>query len=91
MNRISDVCHGRRFFICDNGKGHKKFGLAPRAALVGDSVALFLGANLLYIIRQTSTVNESPTYGLVGDAYVHGWMSNELLRSKISIDSILLI
>ena len=91
MNRPNEVCHGRRLFVCDNGKGHKKLGLAPRAAQVGDSVALFLGANLLYIIRETGTVNESPAYRLVGDAYVHSWMSSELLRSKISIDSITLI
>jgi hypothetical protein len=87
MNRMSEVCHGRRFFVCDTRKGVKKFGLAPRAAQVGDEVALFLGAKLLYIIRETGTVDGLPTYGLVGDAYVHGWMSGELLMgSRVSAD-----
>jgi hypothetical protein len=87
MSRKGDVCHGRRFVVCNAGKGVKKFGLAPRTAQVGDKVVLFLGAKLLSIIRKTDTVDGLATYGLVGDAYVHGWMSGELLvGSEASAD-----
>ena len=86
-NRMSEVCHGRRFFVCDTGMGVIKFGLAPRAAQVGDEVVLFLGAKFLYIIRKTDTDNGLPTYGLVGEAYVHGWMNGELLMGgRVSAD-----
>lgn len=46
-------------------------GIAPSATKAGDSVAVFCGSRMPFIIRQHVG---SAAHRLIGDSYVHGLM-----------------
>jgi len=62
----------RNFFITTDGH----MGVGPLEMLPGDSVAILLGGNIPFCLRE---VPEAPKghYTLVGDTYVHGLMDGE--------------
>jgi hypothetical protein len=70
---------GRRMFVCESESSGRNFGLFPGNVREGDLVALFLGSDVLHVIRQVDVVDDQRVFGLVGEAYVHGWMNGELL------------
>ncbi|KAF1809644.1 HET-domain-containing protein [Eremomyces bilateralis CBS 781.70] len=63
--------YGRRMFYTKKGF----MSLGPAICEVGDRVCLFLGGQLLYIIRP----NGDGTHSFVGEAYVHGLMDGEAM------------
>jgi hypothetical protein len=50
-------------------------GWAPRSTQVGDKVCIFSGARAPFIVRP----NQDGSYGLIGDAYIHGMMYGEAM------------
>ena len=71
---ISYCCAGRLFAVTENGY----IGLVSSEAKVGDSIAVFLGAEAPYILRE----NGESGYELVGDAYIEGIMKGEALEVR---------
>lgn len=63
----------RKFFVDDGGL----IGLAPNGAIEGDTIVLFLGAQVPFIVRKRDNGN----YQLIGDCYVHGIMDGELMKA----------
>ncbi|KAL2130289.1 hypothetical protein VTI74DRAFT_6661 [Chaetomium olivicolor] len=77
--RKSMVCNGRRLFVGEAaGLPKNNFGLCPGNTQEGYFVALFLGSDLLHIIRQVGGLERQPAFRLVGEAYVHSWMDGQL-------------
>lgn len=69
LNDLKSNTLGRRIFSTANGL----VGLGPGAVQVGDRVCLFLGGQMLYIIRETG----NGIYQFAGECYVHGFMDGE--------------
>lgn len=61
--------YGRRFMWTEGGK----IGLAPAAAGLGDKISLFLGGQVLYVLRERG----EGKWEFVGECYVHGLMDGE--------------
>jgi len=64
----------RRFAISQKGY----FALVPRGTQHGDSIVVFEGACVPFVLR--SMQNGEEGYELLGEAYVHGIMQGEALR-----------
>ncbi|PVH73632.1 HET-domain-containing protein [Cadophora sp. DSE1049] len=56
------------------------FGLVPLSTQVGDTVCLFHGAAMPFVIRPSA---DKEAFQLVGGCYVHGLMKGEALRSPL--------
>lgn len=67
---------GRRFFITRHGY----IGLGPKTAQVGDTVAVFCGLNVPFILRQRQEMSSQQCWQLVGETYVHGAMNGEVVE-----------
>ena len=80
------TCNQRKFFITHKGF----FGLGPGALKVGDRVAVFLGSDVPFIIREADPDALDPTmpvpndtkFKLVGECYVHGLMLGQAVRGQ---------
>jgi hypothetical protein len=70
-NLISHTTLHKRLFIDNDGC----IGLAPRTARKGDLLAIFLGAQVPFVIR-----DRGDSFQLVGECYYHGFMDGELMR-----------
>uniref|UniRef100_A0A8H7K1W5 Heterokaryon incompatibility domain-containing protein n=1 Tax=Bionectria ochroleuca TaxID=29856 RepID=A0A8H7K1W5_BIOOC len=75
--RVRNACHQRSIFTC---KGEAMFGLGPANAEPGDVVTMFLGADLLYVLRQVGEHAGLPTFKLVGEAYCISHMNGEAIN-----------
>lgn len=64
---------GRAF--CTTTK--QRMGMVPRAAKEGDSICVFLGAKTPFVLRPAG----NGKYRLVGECYVHGLMSGEIMNT----------
>jgi hypothetical protein len=51
-------------------------GLGPRSMRAGDEVFLVCGSHVLFVLQKNA---DKPTYSLVGEAYLHGFMHGEIL------------
>ena len=74
---IQQALESRCFFTTSSGY----IGVGPRDTLCNDYVAVFLGGNMPFIIRDKST-----HHSLVGEAYVHGIMNGELMASWMGLE-----
>jgi hypothetical protein len=68
---VTRAVMGRRIFITN--RGH--MGLAPSSIIVGDMVCVILGCQVPLIIRNVNRYQV-----LVGEAYVHGMMDDEVIE-----------
>ncbi|CAG9984233.1 unnamed protein product [Clonostachys byssicola] len=75
--RIRNACHRRSMFTC---KGEAMFGLGPGNAKPGDVLTVFLGADLLYVLRPVSEHAGLATFKLVGEAYCISLMNGEAIN-----------
>lgn len=75
--------HDSRPFISEHGY----VGLCPIEARPGDSVTIFLGVRVPYIIRNTQG---DSFWTLVGESHVYGIMDGEYMQQKPVIESITL-
>lgn len=75
--------HDSRPFISEHGY----VGLCPMEARPGDSVTIFLGVRVPYIIRNTQG---GSFWTLVGESHVYGIMDGEYMQQKPVIESITL-
>lgn len=66
------VTEGRRFFISLGGY----MGIGPPGMRSGDSICVFLGGNVPWVVRQ-----EGHEYELIGECYVHGIMDGEFMQT----------
>jgi hypothetical protein len=64
---------GRQFGLTGLGR----IGLLPISAKVGDSVGLFAGCRVPFVLRKSEG-----SYRIVGDAYLHGVMNGEGEKSE---------
>jgi hypothetical protein len=64
---------GRQFAVTKTGY----FTLVPDSAVEGDSVVLFQGAKVPYLLRKVEGKVGANLFNLVGEAYVHGVMDGE--------------
>lgn len=80
-------CHKRRFAYSRRGW----MGLVPEATQIGDSVAILLGGQMLYVLR---SCGEESHFRLVGEAYFHGMMDGEAMemldRGEFAMGNIIL-
>ena len=85
-NNAAVACNQRKFFSTHKGF----FGLGPGALKVGDRVAVLLGSDVPFIIREADPDTLDPTmpvphdtkFKLVGECYVHGLMQGQTVRGK---------
>jgi hypothetical protein len=71
--------HKRRFAYTRRGW----MGLVPEATQVGDSVAVLLGGQMLYVLRHSGA--EGGRFQLIGEGYIYGMMDEvamELVESN---------
>jgi Heterokaryon incompatibility protein (HET) len=73
-----------RSFCCTE-KGH--MGLIPPESRIGDLVCIIFGAQTPFILRRAETKDEgggdeSPSYRLVGECYIHAMMDGEMISLK---------
>jgi hypothetical protein len=71
LPRTMAVCHGRSFFLTQEGK----FGLGPHNTRPDDFVAVLLGCRSPLVLRTCSEGG----YEVVGEAYCDGFMVGEAL------------
>ncbi|CAH0055481.1 unnamed protein product [Clonostachys solani] len=76
-SRVRNACHQRTIFTC---KGEATFGLGPGNAEPGDVVAVFLGADLPYVLRPVSEHAGLATFKLVGEAYCISCMNGQAIN-----------
>ena len=79
----STATFGRR--LCSTEYG--RIGLVPRAARVGDKIAVFFGGQVLYVVRPVAAAAAAVTCGhhqqpmqtfeFVGECYIDGMMDGE--------------
>jgi hypothetical protein len=77
---VAAVCHGRKFFITENGF----FGVGPAATEIGDAVHILLGADVPFLLRQKNMCGRyepDGSWSLVGECYVQGLMVGEAVRA----------
>lgn len=84
------ISAGRRFLISNTGL----FGLAPQDALEGDQIWVMNGGRKPLILRPLPNecdTDEGGAFTFVGDSYVHGIMSGELVEAGMSETTVTLI
>jgi hypothetical protein len=74
--------HSRRPSIFKTGS----VGSIPSSAHSGDTLCIFLGAKIPYVIRPVR--DNSEAYTLIGEAFVYGIMDGESLRSDYQVKSV---
>ena len=80
------VCNQRKFFTTHKGF----FGLGPGALKEGDRVAVLLGSDAPFVIREADPDSLDPKmpvphdtkFKLVGECYVHGLMQGQAVRGQ---------
>lgn len=75
---VSTAVDGKRFFVTE--RGH--IGWGPNSSKVGDRVAVLLGAQVPFLLREVQPGiggEGHADFALVGEAYVHGIMDGEAL------------
>lgn len=70
------ACAVRKFAVTEKGY----IGLVPNCATIGDSIYVFSGVTVPFIVRQKDT----ESYLLVGEAYIHGIMEREVFHGENS-------
>jgi hypothetical protein len=86
-NLVRYASFGRKFFVSENGL----IGFGPEAARIGDTVAIFPGGKVPYILRtatQKGGNGDMVAYRLLGDANVQGLMSGEITSPETSVESV---
>ncbi|KAJ4353554.1 uncharacterized protein N0V89_005284 [Didymosphaeria variabile] len=71
----------RRFFITQTGF----LGLGPDPAEPGDEVYIIQGASTPFVLRPTE---DSRSYKIIGEAYVHGVMDGEFMQKRPEMTTI---
>ena len=72
IEKVGETCLGRRFCITKGAS----MGLVPPLAKVGDRIALILGAQTPFVLRQKLATGDSITeYELVGECYFWSMMN----------------
>jgi hypothetical protein len=74
-NRVVRSIQGRSVFKTVEGN----FGLAPKAAMVGDAVVILLGCQSAMIFRE----GRNDTYQVIGEAYLDGFMECQALLGPL--------
>lgn len=64
--------------LCETDNGY--VGMAPLDTMVGDSVYIFAGGPLPFILRPNA--EQRGKYQVVGGSYIHGIMNGELVGSE---------
>lgn len=63
--------------LCETESG--LVGMVPLDTMVGDSVYIFAGGSLPFVLRPTTGLQSK--YQVVGGCYVHGIMNGKVVRS----------
>lgn len=79
---FSAAVTARRFATTKKGY----MGLTPRGAMLGDEIAVILGASVPFLVRRVVLPHEhnearNDRYQLLGECYLHGIMSGEVMAS----------
>lgn len=80
---IRDVIWNRRTFRSKviDGTERPLVGLIPQSAKVGDQVCILYGCSVPVVLRKLPSSKKELCWQLIGEAYVHGIMDGEALRS----------
>jgi hypothetical protein len=73
VNALQGAIAGWRFVITQRGY----VGIAPKPTQVGDTVAIFKGGRVPFLVRKS--MKRPGVYRLVGQCYIHGIMNGEAL------------
>lgn len=77
-NAAAEACHRRSFFVTEHGF----FGIGPSIMEEKDIVAVLLGSDVPFILRERSRLRPSlDGYLLIGECYLHGIMAGEAVRA----------
>ena len=74
LNELMRTCHKRRFAYTKRGW----MGIVPVGTQIGDSVAVLLGGQMLYVLHSNGAGKDR--FRLVGEAYLHGMMDGEAME-----------
>lgn len=74
---------GRRFAVTSKGY----MGLVPRTTEIGDSVCVFLGSHIPFVVRSRG----GGDFELVGECYVHGIMNGEVMAMDLKKQDVVLV
>ena len=74
---------GRRFAVTSKGY----MGLFPRTTEIGDSVCVFLGSHIPFVVRRRG----GGEFELVGECYVHGIMDGEIVAMDLKKENVVLV
>lgn len=72
VQEVSKRAPGKNLFSCDD----RYLGLGPKDMREGDLVALIMGAEVPYVLRD----QKNGSFRLIGEAYVHDIMYGEFMR-----------
>lgn len=86
FHRVMSMTNERRVFRTASGR----VGLGSEFIVRGDKVAIFLGAQTPFVIRESSLRDGSMAHKLVGEAYVDGIMEGEFFDGSSMVERILL-
>lgn len=70
--------HGRSFFTTLYGR----VGLGPLHTEAGDSICIFHGAYIPFVVRPVARRSRNASYHLIGESYVNGIMNGEAFTAK---------
>lgn len=80
VSNVRSRASKRKPFVTSSGN----IGLGPLQLQEGDYVAIFLGFQVPFVIREL----ENGAYQLIGKAYVHNFMDGEALKDKVKVGKI---
>ncbi|KAG4428617.1 hypothetical protein IFR05_015900 [Cadophora sp. M221] len=86
FHRMMNMTNERLVFRTVSGR----VGLGPEYIAPGDKVAIFLGAQTPFVIREVSVRDGRMSHILIGEAYVDGVMEGELFDGSPKVEEILL-
>lgn len=86
FHQMMSVTVERRVFHTSGGR----VGLGSQYIKPEDQIAIFLGAQTPFAIRQNPTDAEEKSYKLVGEVYVEGIMKGEFFEGNPSVEAFLL-
>jgi hypothetical protein len=80
LRRVQATVWNRIFFTVRDSKNTVSFGLGPANTTSGDYVAVIFGCSVPVVLQEQDGLKE-PSFKLVGECFVYGFMDGEAVRT----------
>jgi hypothetical protein len=80
LRRVQATVWNRIFFTVRDSKNTVSFGLGPANTTSGDYVAAIFGCSVPVVLQEQDGLKE-PSFKLVGECFVYGFMDREAVRT----------